>query len=177
MRNTITRTFNKIAAACLVFNNGKIVEQEIIVPAVNNTTALAEKYIRKNPDKVNGKLVDVVSVKVISTLYGMDESDFINLAKKVDERSKETRGMISKTVNGYIGTLLYMDEKRKVCDKLVTFSKGEKLKNVAADNTPKGCKPIDIENVEETSALFVMSEADFIANSREMVDHQHYKIK
>lgn len=176
MRNTITRTFNKTLAKCLVYVDNSISERAVFIPYGFNTTELAERYIRKNV-QLDEKLVDVISVETVSTLYGMDESDFITLATVVDERSKETRGMISKTVQGYIGTLLYMNEQRKVCEKLVTFTKGEKLATVARENTPDGCKPIDIENIKETSALFVMSEEKFIANAREMTDHQHYKIK
>lgn len=185
MRNTITRSFNKISATALVYVDGKVVEQVINIPYLYNTEELATKYIRrhvKNGDaaelfNLTGKLVDVINVKKLSTLYGMDEQDFIKLAKPVDERSKETRGMISKTVVGYVGTLLYMDEKRNVCNTSVLIPKGVKLDKIAKDNTPNGCYPITIENIKETETLFVMDEQTFIANAREMSDHQHYIVK
>ena len=176
MRNTITRSFNKVCASVLVYVDGKISEQKVNIPYLYNTVELAEKYIRKNVN-LDGKLVDVVSVEKVSTLYGMDEADFIKLAKPVDNRSKETRGMISKTVIGYVGTLLYMDEKRSVKEISVLIPKGAKLDKVAREVTPNGGKPITIENIKETETLFVMDEQTFIANAREMSDHQHYIVK
>lgn len=176
MRNTITRSFNKVAASALVYRDGKITEAVFSLPYLFNTVELAEKYIRKNVN-VDGKLVDVVFVEKVSALYGMDESDFIAHATRVDERSKETRGMISKTIVAFEGTLLYMDEQRKVKEMLVLVPKGAKLDKLARSLAPNGCKGITIENVHEVSALYVMSEEDFINHAREMVDHQHYVIK
>lgn len=185
MRNTVSRTFTKISATALVYVDGKVAEQVINIPYLYNTEELAAKYIRrhvKNGDaaelfNLTGKLIDVVSVKKLETLYGMDEQDFIKIAKPVDERSKETRGMVSKTIVGYVGTLLYMDEKRNVCNTPVLITKGVKLDKIAKDNTPKGCYPITIENVKETETLFVVNEQTFIENAREMSDHQHYIVK
>ena len=177
MRDTITRSFNKIAAACTLYRDKKIVDETVLVPYLFNTVELAEKYIRKNNLITNGKLVEVVSVTKITALYGMDERDFIAKAKKVDARSKETRGTISKTVKAFTGKLLYMDEKRSVKDTPVFFLKGDKFDTVGKNNTPEGGKYICIEEVQPIDVLCVMSEEDFIANARPMIDHQHYIIK
>ena len=177
MRNTITRSFNKIAAACTLYRDKAIIDDTVLIPYLFNTVELAEKYIRKNNLITDGKLVEVVSVAKVSALYGMEESDFIAKAVKVDERSKETRGMISKTIVANEGTLLYMDTQRKVNEMPVIVPKGAKLDKLARSLAPNGCKGITIENIHEVSALYVMSEEDFIANARPMVDHQHYIIK
>ena len=176
MRNTITRSFNKVAASALVYRDGKITTDTICIPYLFNTVELAEKYIRKNIS-IDGKLVEVVSVEKVSTLYGMDERDFIAKAKKVDARSKETRGTISKTVKAFTGRLLYMDEKRSVKDVPVFFLKGDKLDTIGKNNTPKGGKYICIEEVQPIDVLCVMTEEEFLANARLMIDHQHYVIE
>ena len=85
--------------------------------------------------------------------------------------------MISKTIVALEGTLLYMDEQRKVKDMTVLVPKGAKLDKLARSLAPNGCKGITIENVHEVSALYVMSEEDFINHALEMVDYQHYVIK
>ena len=177
MRNTITRSFNKAAASSLIYIDGKIEKRVFNVPYIFNSVELAEKYIRKHSDSYEGKLVEVISVEKVSTLYGMDERDFITKAKKVDARSKETRGTISKTVKAFTGKLLYMDEKRSVKDDPVFFLKGDKLDTVGKNNTPKGGKYICIEEVQPIDVLCVMTEEEFLANAREMVDYQHYVIK
>lgn len=177
MRNTITRSFNKSAASALVYIDSKIENKVFNIPYLFNTPVLAEKYLRKHPEEVEGKLVEVVSVEKVSTLYGMDERDFIAYAKKVDARSKETRGTISKTVKACLGKLLYMDEKRQVKDVPVFFLKGDKFDVVGKANTPKGGKYICIEEVEQVDVLCVMTEDEFIKNARPMSDHQHYIIK
>lgn len=176
MRNTITRSFNNINAHILVYLGGAINEKTVLIPAMFSTVELAEKYIRKNVN-VDGKLVDVIKVEKVSALYGMDESAFIKKATLVTERSKDTRNMISKTVNGHIGTLLYMTSDRAIKECLVVIPKGAKLDKVAKENTPDGCKPITIENIKESSSLYVMSIEDFLANAKPMLDHQHYVTK
>ena len=94
MRNTITRSFVKLSCDCIVYKDGKTVKEIVTIPYGYNTTDSAEKYIRKNV-ALDGKLVMVESVSKVSALYGMDESEFIKLAKVVTERSKETRDCIN----------------------------------------------------------------------------------
>ena len=177
MRNTITRSFTTVFATCLVYEGGKIVETEIALPDSCDIARVAEKYIRKNPSLLSGKLVEVQSTRKQSTLYGMDETDFIKFATPVTARSKETRDKITKTVNAYKGTLLYMDTvSRAVNSRDVSIpadmkSKLDKyMKTIERENE----KAIMIENVVPVAALYAMSEYDFKAHAKRMVDHQHY---
>lgn len=174
MRNTITRSFVKNLCTCIVYKDGKTHDEALAIPYGYNDTNSAEKYIRRKV-AIDGKLVLVKSIVKASVLYGMDESQFIKLAKIVPERSKETRDFISKTVIGKVGTLVYMDKKYNVHhDKEVFVDSKRKLDVQAKELAPADCVGITIENIHDTQALYVLDEATFIANARPMSDHQHY---
>ena len=174
MRNTITRSFVKNACTCIVYKDGKTHEEIIVVPYGYNDTESADKYIRRKVS-LDGKLVLVKSIEKTSALFGMDESQFIKLAKIVPERNKETRDFISKTVIGKVGTLVYMDKEYKVHhDKEVFVDVKRKLDVQAKELAPADCIGITIENIHDTEALYVLDESTFIANARPMRDHQHY---
>lgn len=174
MRNTITRSFVKNACTCIVYKDGKTHDEVIVVPYGYNDPDSADKYIRRKMD-IDGKLVLVKSVEKTSALFGMDEADFIKLAKVVPERNKDTRNLISKTVVGKVGTLVYMDKEYKVHrDKEIFVDSKRKLDAQAKENAPADCIGITIENIHDTEALYVLDEATFIKNARPMRDHQHY---
>lgn len=175
MRNTITRTFVKNVCTCIVYANGKMSEQFVIIPADFNTDEKAEKYIRKNV-QLDGKLASVDKIEKSEQLRGMDESMFMQLAKVVDARSKDTRDCITKNVTALFGTLVYMDKERKLHEQLVRVNGKRNLDKQARELAPNDCKGITIENVHEQSALYVMDEKTFIENSKPMIDHQHYVI-
>ena len=174
MRNTITRTISKNAAAVTLYKDGKISTSVILIPNTIKTADIAERFIRKNVNLDGARLVMVEKIDVVSSLYGMDEADFISKATLVAERSKDTRNMITKTVVGKVGTLLYMTADRKVNEMSVYIPNGAKLDKLMKKSCPASCRPIDIVDIKESTALYVMSEADFIKNARPMKDHQHY---
>ena len=89
MRNTITRSFTTIFASCKVYESGRLLDAIVALPDFCTLVSTAEKYIRKNPSVISGKLVEVTELNKQSELYGMDESDFIRLAKPFENRSKE----------------------------------------------------------------------------------------
>ena len=175
MRNTITRTFNRNICTCALYKDGKITEAKVTVPYGFNTPESAERFIRKNTDLDGAKLAAVDNIETVSDLFGMDETTFIEKAKIVDERSKDTRNCITKTVVGNIGTLIYMNAERKVCEKQVSVDIKRKLDKQAKELAPDGCIGITIENIKERTALYAMTEAEFIKYARPMKDHQHYK--
>lgn len=177
MRNTITRTFSVSLATCKVYENGALLDSIIALPDSCGNTVAAEKYIRRNPSVISGKLVDVLSIDKQTTLYGMDESDFLKYAKPYDQRGKETRNMITKTVKGYVGDYLYMTvDTRKLCKRSVSVPIGmsKKLDKYAKSIEQAGEKAILIENLKPIEALYAMSESDFRKYGKKMVDHQHY---
>lgn len=179
MRNTITRTFITVYADCTCYNvqEKKPYDAMILVPDSCINTNMAEKYLRKTMTG-NDKLVTVNSLSKSSTLYGMEESDFIKFAAPVEARSKETRNMITKTVNAIVGTYVYMDmSSREIKERSVSVPTyfADKLDKYAKKIEQDGEKAITIENCKTVSALYAISEAVFRREAREMVDHQHYK--
>ena len=177
MRNTITRSFTTIFASCKVYESGKLLDAIVALPDFCTLVSTAEKYIRKNPSVISGKLVEVTELNKQSELYGMDESDFIRLAKPFENRSKDTRNLITKTVRGYIGDYLYMDTtSHQLATRKVSVPAGmsAKLDKYAKSIEQENEKAITIENLVPVESLYGMSEADFRKYGKKMVDHQHY---
>ena len=177
MRNTITRSFVTVFASCKVYESGKLLDAIVALPDFCTLVSTAEKYIRKNPSIISGKLVEVTELNKQTELYGMDESDFIRLAKPYEARSKDTRNLITKTVRGYIGDYLYMNttarqlSTRKVS---VPTDMSAKLDKYAKSIEQENEKAITIENLNPVESLYGMSESDFRKYGKKMVDHQHY---
>lgn len=177
MRNTITRSFTTCLATCKVYENGNLLDAIVTLPDFCTLTTTAEKYIRKNPSIISGKLVDVLSIDKQTTLYGMDESEFLAHAKPYDQRGKETRNMITKTVKGFIGEYLYMStDTRELCKREVSVpaDMAKKLDKYAKSIELDNEKAILIENLKPIEALYAMSESDFRKYGKKMIDHQHY---
>ena len=167
----ISRTIVRNVATVKRFNmdTAALEDVTLILPAHIDTIEKCEKYIRKNESLINGKLVMVSAVEKAEKLVGMYVDDFIRLASPVAERSKETRGTVTKTVQSCIGTALYMDEHQKVAETTVTFPIG--LNNVDAYVRKNVIIPgifITVKNVETVESLYSMDEATFIRNARPM---------
>lgn len=177
MRNTITRTFTTCLASCKVYENGKLLDAVVRLPDFCTLTGTAEKYIRKNSSIISGKLVDVLSIDKETVLYGMDELDFLKYAKPYEQRGKETRNLITKTVKGFVGDYLYMDVKtRELCKRVVSVpaDMSKKLDKYAKSIELENEKAVLIENLKPVKALYAMSEIDFRKYGKRMIDHQHY---
>ena len=177
MRNTITRSFTTCLATCKVYENGALLDAMVNLPEFCTLTTTAEKYIRKNPSTISGKLVEVTKIVKQTTLYGMEESDFLKYAKPYEQRGKETRNMITKTVKGFIGDYLYMStDTHELCRRSVSVpaDAAKKLDKYAKSIEQAGEKAITIENIKAVEALYAMSESDFRKYGKKMVDHQHF---
>ena len=177
MRNTITRSFTTCFATCKVYENGNLLDAIVALPDFCTITTTAEKYIRKNPSVISGKLVEVSKIDTKTVLYGMDESDFLKYAKPFEQRGKETRNMITKTVKGFIGDYLYMStDTRELCKRSVSVpvDMEKKLDKYAKLIELENEKAILIENLKPVEALYAMSESDFCKYGKKMIDHQHY---
>ena len=169
MKDCITRTFTTAIATALVYVDGKIITSEFVIPC-GMDTAKAEKFLRKhNPSE---KIVTVEKVYTTSITRGMTEADFIANGKVFDARSKETRNLITKTVKGEIGTLLYMTPDYKVERTAIHIRKGEKPEKVMRSvSLPEGCKPIDVIELRPVEFLIGMTEAEFLRYSRPMINN------
>lgn len=146
-----------------------VIDLTAMLPATVDTVEKAEKFIRKNPGTIPGKLVMVNKVERSEMLIGMYVDDFIKNAKQVKERNKETRGTVTKTIQTCIGTALYMDDNRNICEKVVTFPVN--LSNIDSYIRRNYVFPgrfITVENVETIENLYSMDENTFIAHAKPM---------
>lgn len=179
MKDVITRTFTTVYASCVMFNEEtrETYDASILVGSLPvMSTTVAEKAIRKSGTV--GKLVMVDHLTKIEELYGMTESDFIKFGQPVTERGKATRNAITKTVNSYMGDYVYMDmNDRAVKSRPVSvpLAYAEKLDKFGKKVEQSGEKYITIENLRKVSALYAISESDFRAHGRIMIDHNHFK--
>lgn len=175
MRDTLTRTFSKMIANCVVYIDGKLDKKSFAIPANINDRDVAKRFLERKV-KDSGVIVTVEKLERLEELRGMPEKLFIKLARIVPERSKETRNDITKNVIGFRGEMVYMTPEYKIERMTVTFGKKDKQNEVMKYYVPDNCSPIKIENITECETLYAMDEKTFYENSRPMVDHQHYKI-
>ena len=170
-KSIISRTIIRNVAHTTTYNSAKheIDSGVVIVPANVNTCDRAEKFIRKNnsyPSDV--KLVSVDAIEKIETLVGMYVDDFVANAKKVDERSKETRNAITKTVVAAECTILCMSPDRKVYETKVITPVNCNYDSYIRKNFTIDGKFIEVYSVHEISELYAMDEATFIALAKPM---------
>lgn len=167
MKN-ITRSFITTFGKVLVYNPEKknldTTEYEIDGKFDNDT-------IVKALEKKGIKALDVLSCESSEKLYGMSESEFITLGRAYSERSKETRGMISKSISVNVYTLkVYARDSKTIEDKTMT---GNSIKEVEK-NLPSNFKLLEVVSTATVETLICMNVEDFKKNARPMVDHFHY---
>lgn len=167
----ISRTIIRNAAHVTAFESAskKIFDSVVLVPATAATVDKAERFIRKNNRFPAGvKLVSVDSVEKMETLVGMYLDEFVANATKVDERSKETRDAVTKTVVAMKATVLYMTPDRKINETSVVIPQNVNYENYIRKNVTLDGRFIEIVNLEEVSTLYAMDEATFIGLARPM---------
>ena len=166
----ISRTIVNNVAHCLVFDSDSksIHDSVVFVPASVNTVERVEKYIRKN-NAVVGKLVSVEAVDRLESLVGMYLDTFMENATKVDERSKETRDSITKTVTVLECVALYMDSDRNVKEHKVIVPVGTtNIDGYVRKNCEFDGMFITVASSKEISELYAMDERKFIALAKPM---------
>lgn len=173
-RNLITRTFSNTVAHALVYIDNAAHNQDVILPA-GFTAASAEKAIRKN-HLVTGHLITVTAVEKLDATYGMEISVFLANAVQFPERSKDTRNMITKYATVRKGTLVtYSPADGGMHEHIVAVPTNVKsLDTWARENAPDGEIGVTVKDITESTALFAMTEADFIKLARSMTDNQHF---
>lgn len=138
-------------------------ESTIILDGKIDTVEKAVKYF----DKHDRTVVDVLSVKVVSELLGMYESDFIALAKPFDERSKDTRNLITKNCVSTVCNCMVVSADRKIID-IDIIADSEKECRKEAEK--RGYKFVAINSNKEITQLYGMDADTFRINAKRMVD-------
>ena len=84
---TISRTINEVVAKAVVYDGtqGTIAEKEYTLTGKMKIEE-ALKYLKKNYETIDYKIVTVKELTTVEQLYIMTEEDFIKYAKKADKR-------------------------------------------------------------------------------------------
>lgn len=166
----IRRTIEKKTATGLFMDAFRQIEERSFdIPENIKSEEQAEKWYRKN---YNGKLVEVLSIDTDSKLYGMEEADFCRISKAFTERSKETRGLITKNVSTTNAKCLVMDNNRTI--KEVVYVGVDNEKKARKASSFAGDKFIEILELLKSETLYGCTNEEFISNARLMKDDFHF---
>lgn len=167
MKN-ITRTFTSTFGKVLVYNPDKkkleSIDYEVDGKFDNDTIvkALGKKGI---------KALDVISCETCEKLFGMPESDFITLGHAYSERSKENRGMISKSISVNVYTIkVYASDTKTIEDKTITGNSAKEIEK----NLPTNFKLLEVVDTHTVESLICMSVKEFKELAKPMIDYFHY---
>lgn len=161
----VSRTFTtSIANVLTVDKNARVVkETTIVLDGKIDSVEKAVKYFEKHDRSV----IDVIGVKVVSELLGMYETDFIALAKPFDERSNETRNLITKNCNSTICNCMVVNANREIID--IDIS-AETEKECRKECEKAGLKFVTINSKKEVAQLYGMDADTFRLNAKRMLD-------
>lgn len=164
----INRTIFKTTAAVVMVDKANKALVDVSVTFPHTDMSGEEKAILAQAGRENRPLIPayVESVTVDPILYGMDESKFIQYAKKADKRGPETRGCISKDVSAFDAVCLVFDEvtakpetrRFPIPAKVDPVKLKQKLNRAA-----KGYTVVSVKSIEETNGLYYMPVSDFVA--------------
>lgn len=166
----ITRTFFTTTITAKVFDNDndEITPYTATIPGkipVNE----CKKALEKEPGFTRVfTILKVIEVSYDEKLYSMPESTFVVLGKVADERSKETRNTVSKTILGYIAHIKVADnESLEIRDDVEVLPR-----KMSADEAKKYLNKkfefstvIKVTGIQETNSLYYMSVEDFMKNA------------
>lgn len=166
----ITRTISRTVANVVMADKAHkaLVDVSVTFPYADMSSE--EKTILAQAGRENSPFIPayVESVKVDPILYGMDESKFIQLAKKADKRGPETRGCITKDVSAFEAVCLVFDEvtakpetrRFPIPAKIDPVKLKQKLNRAAS-----GYTVISVKSIEETTGLYYMPVPEFVDNA------------
>lgn len=88
----VTRTIEstKVVAMCAVVSEAKVENREFVVPQTYANNEKLLKALKKQVETEDLKIVAITSSGVQQKMYGMLESDFLAVAKELDENRKMT---------------------------------------------------------------------------------------
>lgn len=166
----ITRTICKTIASVVMVDkaNKALVDIFVIFPYADMSSD--EKGILAQAERENRPLIPVYveSVSVATFLYGMDESKFIQHAKKAEKRGSETRGCITKDVTAFEAVCLVFDEvtAKPETRRFPIPAKGDPVKiKQKLNRASSGYTVVSVKSIEETNGLYYMPVSEFVALS------------
>ena len=168
MKN-ITRSFVSTSGTVIVYDTEKkaLAEKNFTIDGKLDDAACI-KTLENN----GFKALEILNRETTETLYGMPESSFITLGNSYSERSKENRGMVSKSINTNVyGVKVYAMDTKTIEDKCITASSVKQLEK----DLPTNFKLLEVVSMTSVETLICMTVEDFKKNARPMIDHFHYK--
>lgn len=169
MKN-ITRS-NTTTTACVKLYNEEL-DSIQTVNAVIDGSHDADSF-KKEYSKIQSlTILKVFDVQTVEELRGMPENEFIAHGTVYAERSKENRGMISKTIATNRYTVKVFDHNNDSILETIVSADSEKG---IAKNLPTNYQLLKVLKREKVESLICMTVSDFMKYSKPMVDHFHYK--
>lgn len=165
----ITRTFTTSKASVKVWDETK---DDVVTIAPTISGKHDAESFKKEYSKIETRPVLKVSDVVVNEdLKGMTETEFLKLGKVFQERSKENRGMISKTIktNRY-NVKVWDANKEEIVDTVVSADNEKGI----TKNLPDNYKLLKIVSSTEISDLVCMDVETFWKYGRLMKDHFHF---
>ena len=165
-KSIISRTITSTNCKALTVNlvDRLVSEQDFSIPSKYDTIEKALAFLRKD----NSLIVSVLSIEKVEKLVGMYEDDFIANATAFENRSKETRGMVTKECVTHSAVCMVVDSNRNVIDVTYVGAYDEKTaRKAAADD---GKLFVQLVRVDESKKLYAMTSGKFELLARPMKD-------
>ena len=169
MKN-ITRSNTTTTANVKVYNEET--DNIMTISAVIDGQHDADSFKKEYAKVQSLPILKVFDIKTVEELRGMPENEFIAHGTVFAERSKENRGMISKTISTNRYTVKVFDHNNDEMLETIVSADSEKA---IAKNLPSNYQLLKILKVEKVDSLVCMTVSDFMKYSKPMVDHFHYK--
>lgn len=169
MKN-VTRSNVTTSANVKVYNEetDSIMTISAVIDGQYDTDSFKKEYAKVQ----SLPILKVFDVKTVEELRGMPENEFIAHGTVFSERSKENRGMISKTISTNRYTVKVFDHDNDEMLETIVSADSEKA---IAKNLPANYQLLKVLKCEKVESLICMSVSDFMKYSKPMIDHFHYK--
>lgn len=167
--SNITRTFIKTGACVKVWDETK---DDVITIAPEIEGKHDAESFKKEYSKIETRPVLKVSDCVVyEDLLGMTETEFLKYGTVFKGRSKDNRGMISKTVKSTLYHVKVWDSNTESITETTVSADNEKG---LQKSLPDHYKLLKITRSESVQALVCMTPETFRRYAHIMTDHFHY---
>lgn len=169
MKN-VTRSFTTTIASVKLYNEAS--DSIETVKASLDGKLDADTFKKVYATRETRVVLKVSEIETVDELRGIPEDVFIANGTAYADRTKENRGMVSKTVSTNCYALKVWNENTdSMEEKTVTAG----TVKAAEKQLPANYKLLKVMSETKVESLICMSIDDFKRYSRPMVDHFHYK--
>lgn len=167
---SITRSFTTTTASVKLYNEAT--DSIETVKASLDGKLDADSFKKAYSARETRVVLKVSGIETVEELRGIPEDVFIANGTAYADRTKENRGMVSKTVSTNCYVLKVWNENTdSMEEKTVTAG----TLKAAEKQLPNNYKLLKVMSESKVESLICMSVEDFKSYSHPMVDHFHYK--